>query len=171
MFPTPGLALPTPGGEPVGGGGETGGEEPPLEVPGGGGALPGEGEEGGSPPPLPAAVTTVGGSPPPLPLGAGEEGGATPGELASPPPLGGSGEGGAPPPGAGSGEGGGDSLPLASSGEDCCARKTVGGVAYTLVEEQDTLAWGCRTNCVYKTAGGDQRFCFRTGRLSSVCEA
>ena len=50
-------------------------------------------------------------------------------------------------------------------------KKTVGGVAYTLVSENDTTMYGCKENCIYTRddqPGGTQ-ICFRAGDLESVC--
>jgi len=56
-------------------------------------------------------------------------------------------------------------------GGSCCVKKTVGGVAYTLVTEGDTTKYGCEENCIYTRddqPGGTQ-FCFKAGGLESVC--
>jgi len=56
-------------------------------------------------------------------------------------------------------------------GGSCCVKKTVGGVAYTLVTEEDTTKYGCKENCIYSRddqPGGTQ-FCFKAGDLESVC--
>jgi len=56
-------------------------------------------------------------------------------------------------------------------GGSCCVKKTVGGVAYTLVSENDTTKYGCEENCIYTRddqPGGTQ-ICFRAGDLESVC--
>jgi len=56
-------------------------------------------------------------------------------------------------------------------GGSCCVKKTVGGVAYTLVSEDDTTKYGCQENCIYTRddqPGGTQ-ICFRAGDLESVC--
>ena len=56
-------------------------------------------------------------------------------------------------------------------GGSCCVKKTVGGVAYTLVSEDDTTKYGCKENCIYTRddqPGGTQ-ICFRAGDLESVC--
>ena len=56
-------------------------------------------------------------------------------------------------------------------GGSCCVKKTVGGVHYTLVTEDDTTKYGCQENCIYTRddqPGGFQ-ICFRAGDLESVC--
>ena len=56
-------------------------------------------------------------------------------------------------------------------GGSCCVKKTVGGVPYTLVSENDTTKYGCEENCIYTRddqPGGTQ-ICFRGGDLESVC--
>ena len=53
---------------------------------------------------------------------------------------------------------------------DCCYKKTVGGVAYTLVDaETDTSSYGCLSNCVYKKDVGGGHFCFAAGDENVVC--
>ena len=56
-------------------------------------------------------------------------------------------------------------------GGSCCVKKTVGGVAYTLVTEEDTTKYGCNENCIYSRDGqpGGTQFCFKAGDLESVC--
>jgi len=54
--------------------------------------------------------------------------------------------------------------------EECCTRKTVGDTEYSLVEEEDTSGYNCKTNCVYErkdTPGS--RFCFASGDLPVDC--
>ena len=54
--------------------------------------------------------------------------------------------------------------------DPCCVKKTVGGVLYTLIHEEDTSAYNCQENCVYQKDGEDgKRFCFSEGWLDSVC--
>jgi len=56
-------------------------------------------------------------------------------------------------------------------GGSCCVKKTVGGVAYTLVSEDDTTKYGCQENCIYtrdNQPGGTQ-ICFKAGDLEPVC--
>ena len=48
-------------------------------------------------------------------------------------------------------------------------KKTVGGVAYSLLEEGDTSSYGCLSNCVYTKDVGGGRFCFGKGDLEVVC--
>ena len=56
-------------------------------------------------------------------------------------------------------------------GGSCCVKKTVGGVLYTLVSEDDTTKYGCQENCIYTR--DDQpdgiQFCFKAGDLESAC--
>ena len=56
-------------------------------------------------------------------------------------------------------------------GGSCCVKKTVGGVPYTLVREDDTTKYGCQGNCVYTRddQSGGSHFCFKAGPLVSVC--
>ena len=53
----------------------------------------------------------------------------------------------------------------------CCVKKTVGGVAYTLVSEDDTTKYGCEENCIYTRDDqpGGKQICFKAGDLESVC--
>ena len=56
-------------------------------------------------------------------------------------------------------------------GGSCCVKKTVGGVPYTLVSEDDTTKYGRQENCIYTRddqPGGIQ-ICFKAGDLESVC--
>jgi len=54
---------------------------------------------------------------------------------------------------------------------ECCKEKSVGGVAYLLVEETDTGMYGCRSNCVFeKKDSPGSRFCFKEGDLEVVCD-
>jgi len=63
-----------------------------------------------------------------------------------------------------------DALVIGDEGS-CCVKKTVGGVAYTLVTEGDTTKYGCKENCIYTK--DDQpdgtQFCFKAGGSESVC--
>merc|ERR1719431_1256186 len=53
----------------------------------------------------------------------------------------------------------------------CCKKKSVGGVEYTLVDETDTVSFGCKSNCVFERVGNPgSRFCFKEGDLEVVCE-
>merc|ERR1712179_17536 len=53
----------------------------------------------------------------------------------------------------------------------CCKDKSVGGVSYSLVEETDTVRYGCKSNCVYEmVARPGSRICFKEGNLQVVCE-
>merc|ERR1712142_17698 len=54
--------------------------------------------------------------------------------------------------------------------EQCCKRKTVGGLVYSLVNEVDTSGYNCKTNCLYeKDAAPGSRYCFASGDLPVVC--
>merc|ERR1712013_539447 len=54
--------------------------------------------------------------------------------------------------------------------EQCCTRKTVGDVEYSLVEEEDTSGYNCMTNCVFeKKDSPGSRFCFASGDLPVDC--
>ena len=56
-------------------------------------------------------------------------------------------------------------------GGSCCVKKTVGGVPYTLVSEDNTTKYGCKDNCIYTRddqPGGIQ-ICFKAGYLETVC--
>ena len=53
----------------------------------------------------------------------------------------------------------------------CCSRKTVGGISYSLIGDQDTSQFGCISQCVY---GKDEdstgnKYCFKSGTLEVVC--
>lgn len=54
---------------------------------------------------------------------------------------------------------------------DCCDRKEVGGVPFTLVSEEDTTMYGCESNCLYARDDGmsQSRFCFKSGNLPFHC--
>ena len=44
-------------------------------------------------------------------------------------------------------------------------------MSYSLVEETDTVRYGCKTNCVYEmVARPGSRICFKEGNLQVVCE-
>ena len=52
---------------------------------------------------------------------------------------------------------------------ECCNRKTVGSVSYTLVPEpfHGELPHQCKNNCIYTVSGtSSQKFCFKTGSTS-----
>merc|ERR1739838_130679 len=52
----------------------------------------------------------------------------------------------------------------------CCTRKTVGGVEYSLVDEIDTSGYNCLTSCVFEKADSPgSRFCFASGELPVNC--
>jgi len=52
----------------------------------------------------------------------------------------------------------------------CCSRKTVGGVAYTLVKEGDTSSYGCMESCIYSKDGlPGSMFCFEAGVMEAKC--
>merc|ERR1712215_329288 len=54
--------------------------------------------------------------------------------------------------------------------EVCCTKKTVGGVNYNLVEEQDTSGYNCLTSCVFEKEGEPgSRFCFAAGSQPVNC--
>lgn len=56
--------------------------------------------------------------------------------------------------------------------ETCCQKKTVGEVDYVLFKDDPslTLAYGCKTGCVYTTRQDpDLMFCFRAGPLPVKC--
>ena len=60
---------------------------------------------------------------------------------------------------------------LAASIPECCKEKIVGGIAYTLVDETDTIMYGCKSNCVFEKKGSPgSRFCFKEGDLEVVCD-
>ena len=53
----------------------------------------------------------------------------------------------------------------------CCKEKSVGGVEYMLVDETDTVNYGCMSNCVFERVGNPgSRFCFKEGDLEVVCK-
>merc|ERR1719312_1059891 len=54
----------------------------------------------------------------------------------------------------------------------CCKHKIVGGIFYTLIEEENTESFGCLSNCVYKQMGqtDNEKYCFKTGNMVAVCE-
>ena len=57
-----------------------------------------------------------------------------------------------------------------TTGKSCCPQKTVGGVAYQLVEDvEDTSKFGCSENCVYTRDGDGDRFCFKEGVGAVQC--
>merc|ERR1712106_510792 len=52
----------------------------------------------------------------------------------------------------------------------CCTRKTVGGVEYSLVDEIDTSGYNCLSSCVFEKADSPgSRFCFASGELPVNC--
>jgi len=52
----------------------------------------------------------------------------------------------------------------------CCAKKTVGGVEYSLLDDKtDTSSFGCKSNCVYEKDVGGGRFCFAKGDMEVAC--
>merc|ERR1712142_426357 len=54
--------------------------------------------------------------------------------------------------------------------EQCCTRKTVGGIEYSLINETDTSGYNCKTNCVYeKDEAPGSRYCFASGDLPVDC--
>merc|ERR1712106_234833 len=53
---------------------------------------------------------------------------------------------------------------------ECCDRKDVGGVSYSLVGQMDTTAYQCLNNCVYvKDQEPTVKFCFASGDLQVEC--
>ena len=47
----------------------------------------------------------------------------------------------------------------------------MGGVSYMLVEETDTIMYGCKSNCVFeKKESPGSRFCFKEGGREVVCD-
>merc|ERR1719341_1474798 len=54
---------------------------------------------------------------------------------------------------------------------ECCLEKTVGRVTYTFVKKEDTSAYNCLSDCVYRKKGGTgPRFCFAKGEKEVHCE-
>merc|ERR1719430_1797547 len=52
----------------------------------------------------------------------------------------------------------------------CCTKKTVGGVNYNLVAEENTSGYNCLTNCVFEKEGAPgSRFCFAAGSQPVNC--
>merc|ERR1712106_475626 len=52
----------------------------------------------------------------------------------------------------------------------CCTRKNVGGVEYSLVDEIDTSGYNCLSSCVFEKADSPgSRFCFASGELPVNC--
>jgi len=52
----------------------------------------------------------------------------------------------------------------------CCNKKTVGGVAYTLIGQEDTHSYGCLDDCVYKRDDKEgSKICFSPGDMQPTC--
>ena len=55
-------------------------------------------------------------------------------------------------------------------GETCCDEKTVGGVKYLKLGEEDTTNFGCENSCVYTNPDIlGSKYCFKKGDLSVDC--
>ena len=55
--------------------------------------------------------------------------------------------------------------------EDCCLRKSVGGIDYTLTGTESTDAYGCMSNCVYRRHSDPpgREVCFKPGPHEATC--
>ena len=61
-----------------------------------------------------------------------------------------------------------------ATGQQCCSKKTVGGILYNLVGSQAqgyASQYNCTNNCLYTQDSGDpnKKFCFKPGQLESQC--
>jgi len=56
------------------------------------------------------------------------------------------------------------------SDSECCFTKEVGGIRYELLGEEDTSAYMCKSNCVYREdSDPDSVYCFKSGELPVSC--
>merc|ERR1712215_156714 len=59
-----------------------------------------------------------------------------------------------------------------SLADRCCEEKTVGGVNYKKVGNQDTTKFGCLSNCVYESVlSPGTKYCFKEGDLPVNCKS
>ena len=62
-------------------------------------------------------------------------------------------------------------LQISTARSECCTKKTVGAVDYTLMGVEDTSSYGCLDTCVYTSVQNGGKFCFSAGSEASMCTA